>query len=172
MVKYKEARSEPPFLIEKDNEQIKMDHDQYEDNLAIVAKHFNEYKIAAFEFKNSFIDSTAAVQYLLKQNELYEEVKMKRENFFTNWKQYFNDNGYNYINDPLRHVCFQIRELLHFYKSLITDNLKRLKEIYGNNFFNKTEQDELDALNQRCVQIIDMYLNLNELRNKHFQNMY
>lgn len=164
--------SEPPFLIEKDKEQIQIDQNHYEESLAIIEKHLNEYKIAATEFKNSFIDSSAAVQYLLKQIELYEEVKKMRENFFTNWKQYLNDNAYNYINDPLRHVCFQIRELLYFYKSLITDNLKRLKEIYVNNFFSKTEQDELETLNQRCVQIIDMYLNLNELRNKHFQNMY
>ncbi|OTF77260.1 hypothetical protein BLA29_002049 [Euroglyphus maynei] len=164
----------PPFYIE-DDIQIEFDQKQYDDHMDKVADIFRQYHQAAKDYRTNFIDTKMAVNYLLRQAELDEKIQEKRENFFSQWNRHVNqckNVNYNYQSDPLRQICFAIRELLHFYKSLIDDNLKRLNMIIDEKFLNTVERVELVQLNDRCSQIIDMYLNLNESRDGHFQTMF
>lgn len=50
--------------------------------------------------------------------------------------------------------------------------MKLLKPLYRHEFLSEHELSELDKLNNRCFQIIDMYIQLNDIRNDHFQQMY
>ncbi|XP_046915888.2 uncharacterized protein LOC124496415 [Dermatophagoides farinae] len=167
--------TDPPFYIE-DDIQIEFDRKQYDNHVQKVATIFRQYHQAAKDYRTNFIDTNMAVDYLLRQAELDELIEEKRNIFFSQWNRYViqcnGGSNYNYQSDPLRQICFAIRELLHFYKSLVDDNLKRLNSIIDEKLFTATERNELGQLNDRCLQIIDMYLNLNESRDGHFQTMF
>lgn len=106
--------------------------------------------------------------------EMYKRVKKKRIQIIAEIQRYLKpSSSYSSMRDPLRQVCFLITEILCFYKQEIFNILKLLKPVYREaNFLSEHEQSELDQLNNRCFQIVDMYIQLNDIRNKHFQQMY
>nr|XP_027203505.1 uncharacterized protein LOC113797344 isoform X1 [Dermatophagoides pteronyssinus] len=172
----------PPFYIE-DDIQIEMNQKRYENYMQKMTEIFRQYHQVAKDYRNNFIDTNMIVDYLLRQAELDEKIEEKRNEFFSQWNRHVNrcfssksttlTTNYNYQSDPLRQICFAIRKLLRFYKSIIDDNQNRLNiMIIDEKLFTIVERNELVQLNDRCLQIIDIYLNLNESRDNHFQTMF
>ncbi|KPM11715.1 hypothetical protein QR98_0102890 [Sarcoptes scabiei] len=160
-----------PFHIDDPN-QLEIDRKNYENNLKLFRTQLSDYEIISRRYKNDYIDASLAIDYLLKQVEIYDEIKQRRKKFLLDWSKNFKSEIYNYVNDPLRQMCFSIRTMLEFYKSIVAANVERMKRFNSmQKFFNRSESEDLDELNQRCLQIIELYISLNEIRDQHFQNI-
>lgn len=132
------------------------------------------YEQTSFKCKQNYIDCHLIIKFLFEYMEMYKRVKEKRFQIVTEIKRYLKpSSSYSSMRHPLRQVCFLITEILCFYRQEIFNIMKLLKPVYREaNFLSEHEQSELDQLNNRCFQIVDMYIQLNDIRNEHFQQMY
>ncbi|KAI2804201.1 hypothetical protein BLOT_003180 [Blomia tropicalis] len=160
-----------PFYIE-DSDKRDQEKILYFKCLSKMRHLFQTYEETASTFKKNFQDCTKTVKCLFEYVEIYKSIKRKRCIIMKEIKHYLVQNSYTSTRDPLRHVCFLIQEILYFYKKEIFHIMKLLKSIFIENFLSEQEQLELEQLNNRCFQIVDMYIQLNEIRNNHFQRMY
>ena len=173
LVKYRHIEQAPstPFYTEDTNKR-EIEQSLQAECTAKMSQLFRKYNQASLSYKQNFINCNFVIKYLYEYMEIYELVKEKRNLVMLEIKWYLKQSLYSFNRDPLRQVCFLIKEILYFYKKEIFAIMKLLKPVYRDNFLTEHEQTELDQLNNRCFQIIDMYIQLNEIRNEHFQQMY
>lgn len=173
LIKYRQPENDQfaPYFAE-DVLQESIDKNFYNDNLKAAWRLVASYRETETSYKKNFMDCSLIVKYMFELLKVYKDVKEKREGNLTNIHKYLQDPNYSSVKDPLRQVCFLTKELLYFYKSQIFALIKLLRPINCINFLSESEQSELHELNNRCFQIIDMYIQLNEMRNNHFQRMF
>lgn len=145
---------------------------QYAKCVQKMAALFQQYDQSSGMYRRNYIDCNLAIKYLYEYMEIYKLVKEKRCLQMGEIQHYLKQGLYSSLRDPLRQVCFLIKEILYFYKKEIFNIMKLLKPLYRHEFLSEHELSELDKLNNRCFQIIDMYIQLNDIRNDHFQQMY
>ena len=163
--------AETPFYTD-DEAKRNIENNQYLKCTQKMSTLFQQYDDSSRKYKQNYIDSNLVIKYLYEYMEIYKGVKERRILLMAEIKRYLQQPSYSSLRDPLRQVCFLIKEILYFYKKEIFNIMKLLKPVYRNNFLSEHEQSELDQLNNRCFQIIDMYIQLNDIRNEHFQQMY
>lgn len=173
MVKYQQAidHQVTPFYTENVHKR-EIDQSRQTKCIEKMSQLFFKYDQASLKYKQNYIDCNLVIKYLHEYLEIYKLVKERRNLLMVEIKRHLQHSLYSSIRDPLRQVCFFIKEILYFYKKEIFNIIKLLKPVYRDNFLTEHEQTELDQLNNRCFQIIDMYIQLNDIRNDHFQQMY
>lgn len=176
LVKYRNVEPDAlmsPFYT-SDAAQIEMESSAISKCIHKMSGLLDLYEQASLEYKQNYIDCHLVIKFLFEYMEMYKGVKEKRTQLIAEIKRHLKPSTtYCSMRDPLRQVCFLITEILCFYKREIFNIMKLLKPVYREvNFLSEHEQSELDQLNNRCFQIIDMYIQLNDIRNEHFQQMY
>ena len=172
LIKYHKFNNDnfAPFFTENP---LQENHDTliYQDHLLKLTKLYNDYNDVALRYRKEYFDCTVVLKFLYNLISIYKIAKEKRNNLLSNIQRFLQES-YSYVRDPLRQVCFLTKELLNFYKTDILSVIKLLKPVYASDFLSETERNELYELNNRCSEIIEMYALLNEMRNRHFQQMF
>ena len=154
------------------NVKDKIDHELRQECITklttLLTTHSSSKK--AYEDHSKSIESFDALKFLFDFKTFFQSVETRRLKDFHDIRSNLYDQPYNASRDPLRRVCFLIKALLSFNKDSIFFLLKLLKQL--RKFLTDIEQNELNQLNNRCFQIMDMYLQMNDLRNEHFFRMY
>lgn len=159
------------FYIEDEGKR-KTDENLFAKSSEKMIDLLQNYHQSSAKYKEIFIDCNFIVKYLVDFMRIYKTIKEKRLFIMSEIKKYLKHCLYSAIRDPLRQVCFLVKEMLNFYKIEIFNIMKLLKPIYKGDFLTEHEQSELEQLSNRGFQIIDMYIQVNDIRNHHFQQMF
>lgn len=150
----------------------KLDQEIRQECITKLTKHLSTYNESKQSYENTSngIEPLSALKFLYEFKTFFEQIQERRLKDFREIRKNLYELPYNSSRDPLRRVCFLLQNLLSFNKDSIFSLLKLLKK--SKKFLQECEQKELTELNNRCFQIMDMYLQMNDLRNEHFFRMY
>lgn len=166
-----ESATAPPFYVE-DPGQKELDQTVYDENFKTISMLYRDYADLALKYNQNNVDHEEATRYLFAYIDTYRQLAEKRQKALAEIRRFMDESPYNHIRDPLRQVSFANRELLYFYKKEIFNNIRQLRPIFRKGLLAESDQRELHELNNRCFQIIDMYIQLNEMRDQQFQHLF